>query len=114
MIEFKEKIINDKKLFKLAKESFYICLKNMQSDAELYSENFSDLLPEDIYCELAQISYYKNYEIDDLHYFDQVTEFNLKVSLLGYVLDEDNDKNLICQYALIFDENLNIIDDRLV
>ena len=114
MIVFKKTILNDEQLFKTARNGFHKCINNMYADHKLYKDCFGDHQPGEIQCELVQISYLENYEIEELHYFDQTTEYNISVNLYGIVLDKDNDKELACYYAMIFDDDLNMIDDHLV
>lgn len=114
MIIFKEKKINDEALFKTAKQKLFCCIKKIYSDnKELFSDIFLNYDIGEVCCEMANISYYKNFQINDLHYFDETTEFNIKVVLFVYGLDSDGDKEQLGLYSLILDDNLNILDDIL-
>ncbi|WP_444942937.1 hypothetical protein ACJJIK_12595 [Microbulbifer sp. ZKSA006] len=59
----------------------------------------------------ASCRYSKNFEIEDLFYFDQVSDFYIYVMVYVYAFDEDHDKDMLCSYTLMFDENLEVIDD---
>jgi len=112
MILFKEKSIDEGELYLKASDAFYKAASNLHSDdIQQYQALFGGYSVSDLKTALARISYSKNFEIDDLFYFDQGTSFHLYVLLYIYAYDEDLDKVSVCAYTLMLDEKLEVLDD---
>lgn len=112
MILFNEKSVDEQELYHRASEAFYKAASNMHSDdIDGYKETFSEYDVPDLKTALARVSYSKNFEIEDLFYFDQSSNFHLYVMLYVYAYDEDSDKVSLCAYTLILDEQLEVLDD---
>lgn len=112
MILFKEKAVDEHKLFLIADESFKQSAYNLSIDnLDDYQDFFGHYDHSDLKTELARISYSKNFEIEDLFYFDSRSSFHFYVLLYVYAYDEDLDKDSLCSYVLMLDDDLNILDD---
>lgn len=112
MIIFNEKSVDDQAMLDRANEAFYEAASNIYSDdIEGYKKTFRDYDIKDLNTALARISYSKNFEVEDLFYFDQSSNFHLYVTLYIYVYNEDDDKESVCAYTLMLDEQFEVLDD---
>ncbi|WP_445356585.1 hypothetical protein ACJJIC_05670 [Microbulbifer sp. ANSA002] len=112
MINFKEKLLNEADLYQEAHDALMDIAKRLNNeDVDKYREIFNEYAVSEVKTELARISYSKNFEIEDLFYFDQASDFHIYVMVYVYAFDEDHDKDMLCSYTLMFDENLESIDD---
>lgn len=112
MINFKQKTIDEKTLFTLAAKSFY------DTAAQIADINLDEY--NDIFCghevgkleaSLARVSYAKNFEIEGLFSMDDSSEFHIYVMLHVYVNYEKGNKEILCTYTLMLDNELKIVDN---
>lgn len=102
-------------MYKMSKDAFFRCVKNIfVDDYENYESIFGEKKESEIFCELASIQYLKNFEIEDLYYFDKSSELNICINLYAYTIDADGDKELLCLYRYIMDDEENFLDDMLI
>jgi hypothetical protein len=112
MINFEAKEIDDKVLFDKANSYFIKAASNMAlNDYESFKATFGENDVSTLRASLARIAYSKNFEIDDLFYFDESSDFHFYVVLYIYIYDEDDDKSMLCTYTLMLSDNLEVVDD---
>ncbi len=112
MIKFRETSLDENELFEKARNSFLRAVKNLvKEDKEAYQSLFGENSIDSLNLALARISYSKNFEIEDLFYFDKSSSFHIYILLYVFVCDDDGDKESLCGYTLMLDEALCIVDD---
>lgn len=114
MIEFKRVVVDDEELFLKTRDSFYKSAHNLLVESKHeYANFFKGYALSQLIVEQSRISYAKNFEIADLFYFDGSSEFHFYSQVYVSVKDKEQDKEFLCTYTLMLNENLEIVDDFL-
>ncbi len=78
-----------------------------------YANFFKGYGISELIVELSRVSYAKNFEIEDIFYFDGSTEFHFYSQVYVSALDKDQDKEFLCTYTLMLNDKLEVVDDLL-
>ena len=75
------------------------------------SEFFRQLSADELSTELIKIGYVKYNQQQELLAFDGSTPFHIEVHIQAYI--ENEEKEVLSSYVLIFNENMEVVDDFL-
>lgn len=115
MINFKQKSIDENKVYLEAKNSFFKSVNALyKDDREDYKSFYGDTKTSELKVALSRIAYTKNFEVEDLFYFDNSSEFHIYATLYVFVIDEDLDRELLGTYTIAYNENFEVVDDFLL
>lgn len=114
MINFTQKNIDENSIYLEARNSFFKSVKSLyEDDREDYKSFYGDTDLSELKVALSRIAYAKNFEVEDLFYFDNSSEFHIYVTLYVFIIDEDLDRELLGTYTLAYNENFEVVDDFL-
>ncbi len=115
MIQFKQVVIDECHILKVTKDSFFKAVVHLLAeDKDEYPKFFKSYTISELIVEQSKISYTKNFEIEDLFYFDGSSDFHFYSQVYVSALDNDKDKEFLCKYTLMLNERLEIVDDFLL
>lgn len=114
MIEFPEICIDESALFERTKKAFFVCVDSLlENDPDEFRNFFGNTNLSELEVELYRLSLSKNFEVEDVFYFDQTTPFHIYSQDCVFTSDGDGDRKNLAIYTLMLNLELEAVDDFL-